>query len=150
MLYEFSISSQLAGALILLIWSFKKVSRNALKMCFPGVTVIEVDDKGNGIIKKEKIRENVKTIFLNVWAFICILLGYLTSIFAQNDMQELWKKLVIVVIVTILLVLVGVAVSTYMSKAWGQKDYTLSSNELEKYDLLTEMTKEDVEKMFPN
>ena len=37
LIFELSISLQLSGALILLLWCFSKVSNNVLDMCFPGV-----------------------------------------------------------------------------------------------------------------
>lgn len=52
-LFEFSIAAQLAGAIILLLWSFGKVSRNAIEMCFPSIAAVDIDAEGNGILKKE-------------------------------------------------------------------------------------------------
>lgn len=87
-LFEFSIAAQLAGAIILLLWSFGKVSRNAIEMCFPSIAAVDIDAEGNGILKKEILQKNVKKIFLNVWAFICITCGYIMNIFPLM----IWKK----------------------------------------------------------
>lgn len=38
-LYEFSISAQLSGAILLLVWCFSKISINVLDMCWSYVKI---------------------------------------------------------------------------------------------------------------
>ena len=63
MLFEFSMAAQLAGAIILLLWSFGKVRKNAIEMCFPSIVAVDIDSEGDGILKKrgtaKKSRENI-------------------------------------------------------------------------------------------
>ena len=145
-LFEFSIAAQLAGAIILLLWSFGKVSRNAIEMCFPGIATVDIDAEGNGILKKEILQKNVKKIFLNVWAFI--ICGYIMNIFSSNDMEKTILKAIVIVVITALLIAIGFASAGYMSKGWFKNDVKLSPEEMEKLNVLSPIPEKDIIDMF--
>lgn len=69
-LYEFSISAQLSGAILLLFWCFSKISKNVLDMCFPRVIFAKRKETGELYIEKEIVQQKVKNIFLNVSALL--------------------------------------------------------------------------------
>ena len=148
MLFGFSIAFQLAGAIILLLWSFGKVSKNAIEMCFPSIAAVDTDSEGNGILKKEILQKNVEKIFLNVWAFTCIVFGYIMSIFTSNDMKYLIEKATIVVLTTVILIVVGHISARYMSKGWFKNDVKLSPEEMEKMNVLSPISEKDLLDMF--
>lgn len=148
MLFEFSIAAQLAGAIILLLWSFGKVSRNAIEMCFPSIAAVDTDEEGNGILKKEILQKNVKKIFLNIWAFTCITCGYIMNIFSTNDMEKTILKAIIVVLITILLIAIGYISAGYMSKGWFKNDVKLSPEEMEKLNVLSPIPEKYITDMF--
>lgn len=148
MLFEFSIAAQLAGAIILLLWSFGKVSRNAIEMCFPSIAAVDTDEDGKGILKKEILQKNVEKIFLNVWAFSCIICGYIMSIFASNDMENLIFKAIMVVLITIILIIIGYVCARYMSKGWFKNDVKLSQDEMEKMNVLSLSSEKDIMDML--
>lgn len=149
-LYELSISLQLSGALILMLWCFSKVSDNVLDMCFPGVVFAKRNEHGELYIAKEMIRQKVKTIFLNVWAFIYIAIGYLTSVFAENDMEQPWCKLILIVAMTALFLVIAYCATKYISVAWGKEDHILTEEEIEKYDIPSETTDDEILNLFVN
>lgn len=148
MLYEFSVACQMAGAIILLIWSFSKVSKNAIEMCFSGISVIGIDNEGKGVLEKEKLQKNVSKIMLNVYAFTCIAIGYLTSVFAQNDMENLWVKVFYICLITSILIAIGMKSSLFISKYWFQEDVKLSNEAIERYEALIPITSNDINSLF--
>lgn len=148
MLFEFSIAAQLAGAIILLLWSFGKVRRNAIEMCFPSIVAVDTDEEGNGILKKEILQKNVEKIFLNVWAFSCITCGYIMNIFASNDMDNQMLKAIIVVLITVLLIVIGYISARYMSKGWFKEDVKLSTADMEKLNVMSPIQEKDIDEMF--
>ncbi|MBQ8258435.1 MAG: hypothetical protein IJY97_02640 [Clostridia bacterium] len=148
MLFELSIAAQIAGAIILLLWSLGKVSRNAIEMCFPSIAAVDTDEDGNGILKKEILQKNVEKIFLNVWAFFCIICGYIMSLFASNDMENLFFKAIMVVLITILLIIIGYVCARYMSKSWFKNDVKLSHEEMEKMNVLSPILEKEIIDMF--
>lgn len=109
---------------------------------------MDTDSEGNGILKKEALQKNVEKIFLNVWAFVCIAIGYITSIFSSNDMENPIKKAAIIVVITILLIVVGYISARYISKGWFKNDVKLSPDELEKVNVLTPISEKEIDDMF--
>lgn len=147
-LYVFSISAQLSGALILLLWSCSKIGTNVLDMCFSGVTFAKRNNSGEVYIEKETIRRKVKTIFLNVWAFIYIAFGYLTSVFAPNNEENLWLKAILIIGFTAILLLIAVICSQYVSAAWGRTDRVLTAEEVIKYNVPTTVSEQEISELF--
>jgi len=148
MIYIFSLTLQITGSILLLMWSFSKINKNALEMCFPGINIVERDDNNMCIIKKEILQKNVETIFQNVFAFGCLVFGYLLSIFGLNNQQYLWEKLTIVCILTLLSIIILIKMSRYMSRAWYKNDLIIPYDELENIGVETVATEKEIEDMF--
>ena len=150
MLFEFSMSAQLAGAIILLLWSFGKVRKNAIEMCFPSIVAVDIDSEGNGILKKEVLQKNVEKIFLNVWALACIVCGYIMAIFTSNNMEYTLEKAVVVALLTTLLIIIGYISARYMSKGWFKDDVKLTQEDMEKMNVLSPFSEKDIDSLFEN
>ena len=148
MLFEFSMAAQLAGAIILLLWSFGKVRKNAIEMCFPSIVAVDIDSEGNGILKKEVLQKNVEKIFLNVWALACIVCGYIMVIFTSNNMEYTLEKAVVVALFTILLIIIGYISARYMSKGWFKDDVKLTKEDMEKMNVLSPISEKDIDSLF--
>lgn len=147
-LYEFSISAQLSGAILLLFWCFSKISKNVLDMCFPGVIFAKRKETGELYIEKELVQQKVKNIFLNVWAFVYIVVGYLSNIFCENDMKNQWNKFLLIVGMTTIFIVLAQRASQYVSVAWGKEDRILTDEEIEKYNIPTTATEQDIADLF--
>lgn len=104
-----SYSFQIAGALILLLWSIGKCDRKIKQMCIAehgGMLVGTFDETGTHFtLEKESLRKNAKTVYLNIAAFVDLIIGYACAIFAQPINGSPWCVLVYVgaVVVVILL-----------------------------------------------
>lgn len=147
-LYEFSISAQLSGAILLLFWCFSKISKNVLDMCFPGVIFAKRKETGELYIEKELVQRKVKNILLNVWAFVYIVAGYLSAVFCENDMKNLWNKFLWIVGMTAIFIVLAQCTSKYVSAAWGKEDRILTDEEIEKYNIPTTTTEQDIADLF--
>lgn len=147
-LYEFSISAQLSGAILLLFWCVSKISKNVLDMCFPGVIFAKRKETGELYIEKELVQRKVKNILLNVWAFVYIVAGYLSSVFCENDMKNLWNKFLWIVGMTAIFIVLTQCTSKYVSAAWGKEDRILTDEEIEKYNIPTTTTEQDIAELF--
>lgn len=147
-LYEISISLQLSGALLLLLWSFSKMSTNVLNMCFPGVVFAKRKENGDLYIEKAIIKRKVETILLNVCAFVFIAAGYLYSIFAENDLNNPMDKCCTIVLLTVLFLIAACVISKCIAAACAKKDHILTEEEIEKYNIPTYMTEQEVSDLF--
>ena len=148
MLFEFSMAFQLTGAIILLLWSFGKVNKNAIEMCFPGIVAVDTDSEGNGILKKDVLQKNVEKIFLNVFAFLCIVSGYIMNVFAFNDMKNQIKKAVTIALITALLIYIGYKGAQYMAKAWFKTDVKISPKDMKEINVLSSVSEKDILDLF--
>lgn len=147
-LYEISISLQLSGAVLLLLWSFSKVSKNVLNMCFPGIVFASRRDNGDTYIDRRIIRSKVKTILLNVCAFCYITVGYLLPIFSDTDIEDRMYTFVSVVGLTIIFIVSAYVISTLVSKVWIRKDRILSDDEIAEYNIPSEANEQEVCELF--
>ena len=87
-------------------------------------------------------------IILNVWVFVYIVAGYLSSGFSENDMKNLWNKFLWIVGMTTIFIVLAQGVSKYVSAAWGKQDKILTDEEIEKYNIPTIATEQDIEELF--
>lgn len=117
-------------------------------MCFPGVIFAKRKETGELYIEKELVQQKVKNIFLNVWAFVYIVVGYLSNIFYENDMKNQWNKFLLVVGMTIIFIVLAQRASQYVSVAWGKEDRILTDEEIAKYNIPTTATEQDIAELF--
>lgn len=147
-LYEISISLQLSGAVLLLLWSFSKMSKNVLNMCFPGIVFASRRDNGDTYIDRNIIRSKVKTILLNVCAFCYITLGYLLPIFSDSNTENRLYTFVSVVVLTIIFIVGAHLISKLVSIVWIRKDRTLTDDEIAEYNIPSEAIEQEVLALF--
>ena len=79
-IYTMSISLQIAGALILLLWSLGNTKKKVIKSYFPGSNIAERDDNNRVYLRKEKLRKKAKDIYMNRIAFIFLIISKLIAI----------------------------------------------------------------------
>lgn len=141
---EFTVTFQLTGSIILLFWCFSKISKNAIKMCFPGSNIVSRDENNNCIIKKELLQQKTKVIFLNAYSFICLTIGYLLSVFDGDKARNCWTSLAIVSAMTFLMILLGYWFAIIFSKTMYKKDIEIPYEELEKLGVDTYTTDKEI------
>jgi len=142
--HEVSISLQLSGALLLLLWSFSKWSKNVLNMCFPGIIFAERKDNGDVYIGKDIVRSKVKTIILNVCAFFYIAAGYLLPIFSDDHIENQWLTLGIIVLFTIIFLICAHLIAKLVSVRWIKTDRVLTDDEIKEYNIPTYATEQEI------
>ena len=145
--YIFTISLQFAGATILMTSFCGRTKSKVCQLYFPGSNIAKQDDEGNVVLKKEKIRDIVKNIYLNRIAFIFIALGALGSIYGENTGQNREKILLSVIVLSIILNVCGNLVATGLSKRVYYEDWKIPYSEVEsKADAIA--TKKEIEDIF--
>lgn len=142
--YELSISLQLSGALLLLLWSFSKMSKNVLNMCFPGIIFAERKENGDVYIGRDIIRSKVKTILLNICAFCYIDAGYLLPVFSDDSVKNQWFTFGLIIVLTILFIVSAYLISIFVSVIWIRKDRILTEDEIAEYNIPTYATEQEI------
>ena len=145
-IYTMSISLQIAGALILLLWSLGNTKKKVIKSYFPGSNIAERDDNNRVYLRKEKLRKKAKDIYMNRIAFIFLIIGYGLSLFGELADYNEWKALVIIQIESICIIFIGLIISKLIAIIKFKEDIYVDYNSLKEVD--TVITNNEVEDMI--
>lgn len=122
LIYLLSLSLQVSGALILILFCWGKTERRVLNTIYSATSSIHRENDNTVIIDKEKLYMAHKEVLLNRNAFIFIAVGYLLSLFGTSEGICHWVGFVIVLIVSVLLVGVGVLLAHTIAKISNRND----------------------------
>lgn len=89
MLFVGMLVFQLSGALILLLNSVKCSKERIIKNCFPGSNFVERDENNNCKIEKEKLQKSAHNTYLNMTAFVDLVIGYILAVFSPTSTTEI-------------------------------------------------------------
>ena len=145
-LYVFSISLQVAGALLLVLFSISTNRKDVIKR-FIGKRFVVQSGKEIDYNHEEFINE-YRNSYLNKLAFIYISIGYLIGIFADTNEQYLYLIFIFIILLTGFIMLLSVGVITKYVKCKKTINSKITSEELLKYNLepnLQTITKEDID-----
>jgi len=85
MIQIISISLQLSGAVILLLWCLKGASKEQIvRKYFPGSNIAKRDDNDNCVLSKEKLQSITSEVYVNALAFVDLIIGYLSAYFVKE------------------------------------------------------------------
>ena len=120
-----SFSFQIAGAIILLLWSFGPFEKTVMKNYFEQPSSPTFGRIGDGNlwtkITKEEQQITAKTVCLNRFAFIDIILGYVFSIFVKETSVASGYIFLSVIFLTILILLIEkISIRTYVRKKYTE------------------------------
>ena len=137
---------QLSGELLLLLNCIKSGKESVIKNCFPGSNVVERDENNNCKIPREKLQESAQKIYVNVVAFMDLVIGYLLAAFSPTTDVQIGLILVEVIVATTLLLMLEYYSSRFCAKKIYAKDISVSYDELDGVD--TFITKQEIDDMF--
>lgn len=124
-----SYAFQVAGAIILLLWSFKNCDEKIRNMaasdesqwgCFDATGVYDVLDK-------EKLQESARTLYKNITAFINLVIGYGLAIFMEDvAVSGIWMLTYVVLAVIVILFVESIIISIIAIKNYPEsiKNYS--------------------------
>ena len=109
-----SYAFQVAGAIILLLWSFKS--------CDEKIRNMAASDEGQwgyfdatgvyDILDKEKLQESARTLYKNIIAFIDLVIGYGLAIFMEDvTVSGIWMLTYVVLAVIIIVFVESIIIS---------------------------------------
>lgn len=148
MIQVISIAFQLAGALILLMWSIRGARKAVIiGRCFPGSNVAERDDDNNCKIEKLILQKKAYEVYLNILAFVDLIIGYLIAYFAVNYYEPVCAVLY-TVLTTAVIIGIEMLVAYGAAKLRYKKDEIVPYEELQKYGVDTVTTSKEIEEMF--
>ncbi len=143
-----SISFQLSGAIILLLWCLNGAKKEQIiREYFPGSNTIKRDDDDNCILSKDRLQMITKEVYVNVMAFGNLIIGYLLTYFAVRTCTPVYA-----IGLTVFLVVIIIAVEELLAKLFAamkySKDIIVPYDLLEKYGVDTFATDKEVSDML--
>ncbi len=100
-----SFAFQIAGAVILLIWSLHKPNKMVEAMAANNDGLHWLDMNGYTEISATKLQSTARTVYQNIFAFINLIIGYTCAIFSGNTTLEDLHIFALTILATILILL---------------------------------------------
>lgn len=148
MIQILSISLQLAGAVILLLWCLKGASKEqVVRKYFPGSNTVKRDDEDNCILSKEKLQLITSEVYVNASAFIDLILGYLIAYFVEDTYSPGIAVVLTIILTSVLIVFERFVASKLAAKKYS-KDLVIPYSYLEKYGVDTFITNKELDDML--
>lgn len=144
--YIVSVSFQVAGALILLLWACGSTRQKIIEKYYPEVGSANPDDDGNTVMNVGKIRKCVMEIYMNRISFFYIAVGYFLAIYGELNIKRDIAA-VLICILTVFFIGVGVIISKILSWAIYRKKIPINVKEIEN-DIAVPLTKGQIDEMF--
>ena len=142
-----SIAFQLAGATILLLWSFKALKKESITdRCFVKGAYIERDENGNGRIDKKQLQDISKEALLNVFAFINLIIGYGVT-FWEGDNLGRWCAILYTFILLACILGIDYLLACFISNLRFSQDIVLTSEEIYKKGVLTNAISSEIDEI---
>ena len=148
MLFVGMLVFQLAGALILLLNSINGSKEAVIKNCFPGSNIVERDDDDNRVLPHEHLRNGAHKIYLNIIAFLDLVIGYGIAAFSPCTTYQTLHTVVMVLGGSILLTLMEYGASKWIARIKYRVDLTIAYSELEKHGVETTATGKEMDEML--
>ena len=148
MIQIISISLQLSGAVILLLWCLRGASKEqVVRKYFPGSNTVKRDDENNCTLSKERLQEITSEVYVNALAFVDLILGYLIAYFIQNTIEPI-VAVILTVLLTISLIVIERVVARKLAEMKYPKDLVIPYSFLAKYGVDTFITNKEIDDMF--
>ena len=148
MIQIISITLQLSGAVILLLWCLKGAGKEQIiRKYFPGSNIVTPDDDGNCVLEKKKLQEVAKDIYVNIVAFIDLIIGYLITYFITDTYSSV-SSVVITVILSIIVIILEQFLSQKIAELKYPEDVIIKYKELEKHNVDAIASNKEVNEML--
>lgn len=148
MLFVGMLVFQLSGALILLLNSVKCSKERIIKNCFPGSNFVERDENDNCKIEKEKLQKSAHNTYLNMIAFVDLVVGYVLAVFSPTSTTEICLVLLKVIVLTCILLFAEYKLTLFCAKIKYANDMVIPFKNLDGVD--TVITEKEIEDSFNN
>ena len=131
-----SFAFQIAGAVLLLLWSIRKIDTKIKEQCLESAGILSFQFDESGIytdIPKDDLQSVAKITYKNIAAFINILIGYTCAIFSAETPLPRWSIFVLVIVLTaIILWIENIYISHIAKKRYPENERIYDKERTEK------------------
>ncbi len=131
---------QLSGALILLFNLVDSRKDKVIKNCFPGSSIVIRDENNYCFISKAKLQKSARTIYLNIFAFVDLVIGYALAAFdPQTDISS-FIRVIIIISASMLLSLIESNLCNYMARKKYNENLKIPYDSIASEDVISPAT----------
>lgn len=130
-IYIISVSLQLSGAVLLMVFSLSTRRNQTLKR-FASNSLIVRNSKMEIEYSKEDFRKEFKTAYLSKFSFAYIALGYLLGIYGEPSCDDRLVITIAVIAITLVLMAITLLVTHILLNTLKKVSREITSDELEK------------------
>lgn len=148
--YIFSISLQLAGALLLMIFSFSTKREKVIKR-FCNKDIINQDENMEISYNEEEFKNTFKIAYLSKFSFCYIALGYIIGVLGTRELASKFTTILEIIICTILLMLCAYGITNIIIKYSKTVNKKITSDELKEYNIeptMVELSNEEIDEII--
>lgn len=101
-----SFAFQIAGAVLLLLWSIRKCDTKIKEQCLESSGILSSRFDETGIytaIPKDNLQAVAKVTYKNIAAFVDILIGYTCAVFSEETPLPRWSIFALVIVLTVII-----------------------------------------------
>ena len=146
-IYIISIALQIAGAVMFMISFWGDVQKKTLSLYFPGSNSEERDKEDKITLSKDRLRKCANEIYLNRIAFIYIVLGYLSNVYANINSSDKVCIVAKIFMVSVLLLGIGKGIAWLLSVIVYRSDKKIDYKDVAD-KIITPITGDEITQMF--
>lgn len=150
LLYIISISLQISGALLLMLFSLSTNRKKVIKN-FINKDIITKDSDERIDYNKEELKETFKTAYLNKFSFGFIALGYLIGVIGEIDYSYKLVIILGIIIFTLIFMILAYLIVHFIMKYSKEVNKELTEEEMIAYNIdptITMVTQNDIDELF--
>ena len=120
-----SFAFQIAGAVLLLLWSLRKCDAKIKEQCLEQAGILSFQFDETGVytdLSKEDLQATAKVTYKNIAAFVDILIGYTCAIFSTETPLPRWSIFVLVIVLTAIILWVENVYVSHVARKHYPKD----------------------------
>ena len=120
-----SFAFQIAGAVLLLLWSIRKRDTKIKEQCLESAGILSFQFDETGVytdIPKDDLQAVAKVTYKNIAAFVDILIGYACAIFSTETPLPQWSIFVLVIVLTTIILWVETVYVSHVARKRYPKD----------------------------
>jgi hypothetical protein len=149
--YIFSISLQIAGALLLIFFLISTKRENIIRNFFGRGIILKNGNTKEIIYNKEAFLEEYRNAYLNKCSFIYIAVGYVLGIFGELKPECKLVAFFMVVLLSMLIMFLSIFGSKFLVKIFIKKSGDITDDELKKLGIepdLESISNENIDSLF--
>lgn len=152
-IYSISIAMQVAGAILLLVFSIPTSRKKVVKAFFNNSFSLGDSEKNKLIYNHSEFKNHYKSMILSLLSALYIILGYFISIFIDKSNKSFCNDSIMIMLLIITFIFIGYVLASLIANLSHVVNRKVTAEELRKYGIEPNMkttTISEIDQLFSN